>query len=118
MRLEEDPAFDPHRQRYVPFLQRDGAEQKRLMEADEAYARVICRCEGVTAGDVRAVMAQPLPPSTMAGVKRRLRCGMGRCQGAFCQPRVTAVMADALGVPQRGVPAGERGGRFVLRSVK
>lgn len=118
MRLEEDPAFDPHRQRYVPFLQRDGAEQKRLMEADEAYARVICRCEGVTAGDVRAVMAQPLPPSTMAGVKRRLRCGMGRCQGAFCQPRVAAVMADALGVPQRSVPAGERGGRFVLRSVK
>lgn len=35
----------------------------------------------------------------MDGVKRRTRAGMGRCQGGFCGPRVTQILARELGIP-------------------
>ena len=31
--------------------------------------------------------------TTVDGVKRRTRAGMGRCQGGFCMPRVTELLA-------------------------
>lgn len=114
----ENPTFDPMRERYVPWLQRDGAEQELLLAKDPSYGRVICRCEGITEGDVHTVMDLPLGPSTLAGVKRRLRCGMGRCQGGFCSPRVVDAMAAHLGIDASAVPFGEGGGRFVARRVK
>lgn len=116
--LHESPAFNPCRQRYVPYLQRDAAQQRSLIAANPAYGQVVCRCENITQGDVQAVLEGPLPPTTMAGVKRRLRCGMGRCQGAYCEPRVARAMACTWGVDECAVPYGEHGGRFVLRSVK
>lgn len=116
--LKDDPSFSPVRQAYVPFLQRDAFEQQRLLAADPTYGHVVCRCEGITEGDVRAVMAGPLPPTTLDGVKRRLRVGMGRCQGGFCMPRVVPAMADALGIASDEVLKGEGGGRCVQRSVK
>lgn len=118
LRLEPSPSFDPVRPSYVPFLKRSGSEQARLMADDPSYGRVICRCESITEGDVRAVLREKLPPNTVDGVKRRLRTGMGRCQGAFCAPRVVAVMAEALGLPETEIASGERGGRLVARMVK
>lgn len=116
--LRPDPAFDPARKRYVPFLLRSADEQRLMLERDPAYGRVICRCEHITEGDIRAVLREPLPPTTLAGLKRRLRCGMGRCQGAFCSPRIVSIMACELGVQESDVLAGEWGGRLVQRSVK
>lgn len=123
--LEEDGldvgrrrAWNGHRTRYVPFLARDEREQAQLLARDAGYGRVVCRCEGITEGDVRAIMGGTLPPTTFAGVKRRLRCGMGRCQGSFCEPRVTDVMADHLGRKPSEVLFGEGSGRLVARSVK
>lgn len=108
----------PQRTRYVPFLSRSEEEQARLAREDPSFDHVICRCELVTEGDVRAVMRGPLPPSTIAGMRRRLRCGMGRCQGGFCLPRVLAIMADELGVPAEQVPWGEGGASLSSRKVK
>lgn len=116
--LRERPDFNPHRERYVPFLERDGADQARLLAADARYGRVVCRCENVTEGDVRAVLRHPLAPTTLSGVKRRLRCGMGRCQGQFCEPRLVQAVADAWGCAPSAVPEGEYGGRVVMREVK
>ena len=41
----------------------------------------------------------------MGGLKRRLRVGMGRCQGRYC----TSVLLDLLGA-EAGAPAGELSG--------
>ena len=35
----------------------------------------------------------------MDGVKRRVRAGMGRCQGGFCSPKVVEILARELGIP-------------------
>lgn len=55
----------------------------------------ICRCEGVTAGEVRAAAALGCPGPNQA--KAWLRCGMGPCQGRQCALTVTEILAAALG---------------------
>ncbi|MBN2396990.1 MAG: (2Fe-2S)-binding protein, partial [Deltaproteobacteria bacterium] len=40
---------------------------------------------------------------TLDGVKFRCRPGMGRCQGGFCGPRVTKILARELGISEEEV---------------
>ena len=62
---------------------------------DEA---MVCRCECITAGELRAVARQKGAPEVNRA-KAFSRLGMGRCQGRLCGPAGAEVLADALGVP-------------------
>ena len=73
-------------------------EQAAAIAADKLYGRVICRCETVTEGEIVAAIKSPVGATTVDGVKRRTRAGMGRCQGGFCGPRVTQIIARELGI--------------------
>lgn len=70
---------------YPPYL-------KSLLPDDET---LICRCEEVTAGDVRgyAKLGCIGPNQTKAFG----RAGMGPCQGRYCGLSVTSLLADATG---------------------
>ncbi|WP_208852226.1 NAD(P)/FAD-dependent oxidoreductase [Roseomonas genomospecies 6] len=57
---------------------------------------IVCRCEEVTAGQVREAVT--LGVSGPNQTKSFLRCGMGPCQGRLCGPTVVEVIADARGV--------------------
>jgi NADPH-dependent 2,4-dienoyl-CoA reductase/sulfur reductase-like enzyme len=59
---------------------------------------IVCRCEEVTAGQVREAVAQGCRGPNQA--KAFLRCGMGPCQGRFCGLTVSELIAEATG---RGV---------------
>ncbi|MEI6160839.1 MAG: NAD(P)/FAD-dependent oxidoreductase [Roseococcus sp.] len=61
-----------------------------------ADGTVVCRCEEITAGQVRAAVA--LGAQGPNQVKAFLRAGMGACQGRVCGPAVHALMAEARGV--------------------
>lgn len=64
-----------------------------LCPADEV---VVCRCENITAGEVRGAVAQGcLGPNQ---VKAFLRSGMGPCQGRMCGPSVAQIVAQKRGV--------------------
>lgn len=54
---------------------------------------IVCRCEEVTAGQIRATVALGVEGPTQ--MKSFLRCGMGPCQGRLCGLTVTEVIADA-----------------------
>ena len=56
---------------------------------------VICRCEAITAGDIREGRA--LSPAEMNRAKAFTRVGMGRCQGRVCGPAAAQVLAAARG---------------------
>ena len=64
-------------------------------------ATIVCRCEEVTAGEVRA--AARLGCLGLNQLKAFTRCGMGPCQGRMCGPTVAAVLAEARGCPLRGI---------------
>jgi glycerol-3-phosphate dehydrogenase len=98
-RLEEKDNFNPIR---PPILRRfSGAshdERARLIDEDPLYGHVVCRCMNVTEAEI--VEAIRRGATTYAGVKKRTHTGMGRCQGGFDKPRVLAILARELGIPQ------------------
>lgn len=73
-------------------------KQAKLIEKNKLYGRVICRCETITEAEIVAAINEPCGATTVDGVKRRTRAGMGRCQGGFCGPRVTQILARELGI--------------------
>jgi glycine/D-amino acid oxidase-like deaminating enzyme len=72
---------------------------------------IVCRCEEVTAGRLRAEIAGGLV--SLAALKKATRAGMGRCQGRFCAATIARLCpgvpdADAFAAPRapvRPVPA-------------
>ena len=40
---------------------------------------------------------RPLGATTVDGIKRRTRAGMGRCQAGFCSPKTVEILARELG---------------------
>jgi NADPH-dependent 2,4-dienoyl-CoA reductase/sulfur reductase-like enzyme len=56
----------------------------------------VCRCEGVTRGDVDRALAEV---STAQGLKNATRIGMGPCQGAVCGQLIVRLIAARTGQP-------------------
>ena len=72
-------------------------ERDRLIKDNPMYANVICRCELVTEGEIVDAIKRPVGATTLDGVKRRTRAGMGRCQAGFCSPKTLEILARELG---------------------
>ena len=90
------------------MAQSSDEERKALIAANPAYANVICRCEMVTEGEIVEAIRRPVGATTLDGIKRRTRAGMGRCQSGFCSPKVLEILAMELGVDQSEIrKAGE-----------
>jgi glycerol-3-phosphate dehydrogenase len=96
-------SFDPQNPPRIVFNALPAAEQEELVCENPLFGRVICRCETITEGEIVAAIHSPCGARTIDGVKRRTRAGMGRCQGGFCGPRVTAILARELKIPITGV---------------
>lgn len=95
--LREKKDFIERRKPIIRFMKLSDEEKKRLIDKDPRYGRVICRCEGITEGEIVDVINRNAGARTVDGVKRRARPGMGRCQGGFCGPRVMEILARELG---------------------
>jgi len=63
------------------------------------WGRVICRCETVTEAEIVNSINSPLGARSLDMLKKRLRPGMGRCQGAFCTPKLLKILSRELQIP-------------------
>ncbi len=59
---------------------------------------LVCRCQEVTAGDIREAIRNGATDVTQ--VKLRTRAGMGLCQGRTCEFLVQQILCQELGVKQ------------------
>jgi NADPH-dependent 2,4-dienoyl-CoA reductase/sulfur reductase-like enzyme len=59
---------------------------------------ILCRCECVTVGEVRAVATEK-GADELNRAKAFSRVGMGRCQGRYCGQAAAEVVAAATGLP-------------------
>ena len=80
------------------FTRMTSVEKAEKIAANNLYGRVICRCETITEGEIVEAIHSLVGARTVDGVKRRTRAGMGRCQGGFCGPRVTQILARELNI--------------------
>ncbi len=64
---------------------------------------IVCRCEEITVGEIKQAIAEGARDVT--GVKRRVRAGMGLCQGRTCEKMVQQILCSELGLPLEAVGA-------------
>ena len=91
---EKDAALADCRKRLAEKRALD--EQNALIRQNSAYGRIVCRCESITEGEIVDAICRPVGARSLDGVKRRVRAGMGRCQGGFCSTRVMEILAREL----------------------
>lgn len=94
--LKDKSNFNPTRRPVPRFNEMTIKERQDLIERDPGFGRIICRCEMVTEGEIVDCIHRNGGATTVKGVKKRTRAGMGRCQGGFCSPRVVDILAREL----------------------
>ncbi|WP_432085747.1 FAD-dependent oxidoreductase [Streptomyces sp. bgisy095] len=66
-----------------------------LIAREPNFGAIVCHCERVTRGEIRAALASTVPPGGLDGLRRRTRARGGRCQGTFCGAEVRALFEEA-----------------------
>lgn len=89
----ERAVMDRFRQGLVEAFPWPAEQAARL--PDEA---IVCRCEAITAGELRRVVNQ-MGACEANRAKAFSRVGMGRCQGRYCGHAGAEVVAAAAGIP-------------------
>ncbi|MCI1952913.1 MAG: NAD(P)/FAD-dependent oxidoreductase [Clostridiales bacterium] len=118
MPAEMNPDFNPVRKGIVRFRELTREQQDEMIQKDPLYGRVICRCETITEGEIVAAIHSPIPARSMDAVKRRVRAGLGRCQGGFCGPRVLEILARELGVSAEEINKNDKGSYMIAGKVR
>ena len=97
--VSKNERFDPRR-KGIPELRKMAPEERAKYIAENPdYGVIICRCEEVSKGEILDALNSPCCPPTIDAVKKRVRPGMGRCQGGFCSPLVAQIIAEHEGIP-------------------
>ena len=113
-----NPCFDPKRSVTPRMATLSDEERAEYIARNPDYGVIVCRCEEVSKGEILDAMRRNVPCYTIDGVKRRVRPGMGRCQGGFCGPLVLDIIAKEKGLQPRQVRKGSFGSELLLRPTK
>ena len=107
--LNKKDDFNPIRKADYFFKNLSIDEKNELIKKIPAYGTIVCRCESITLGEILRAIHENPKATTIDGIKRRTRAGMGRCQGGFCQPVIVSVLSKELGIPYESVTKSGKG---------
>lgn len=116
--LAVNEKFNPIRRGIVKFAEQDNEGKQRLIEQDPDYGEIYCRCECVTRAEVKQALHNVLGVSTVSGVKYRTRATMGRCQGGYCETRLTQMIQEELGKQKDEILLNKNGAYMFTGEVK
>lgn len=115
---ENNQHFNPIRQKPICIKDLSEEQLNSLIEQDGDYGKIVCRCEQVSLGEIKSAINNPLGVATVDGVKRRVRAGMGRCQGGFCMPQIVRIIAEQKGIDYHQVNKGDLGSSIGAGQIK
>ncbi|MBR5451794.1 MAG: FAD-dependent oxidoreductase [Clostridia bacterium] len=115
--LEENPNFNPTRENPHAFREMSDEQKNEFIKKNADYGKIVCRCETVSEGEIRAAIRRNPPARDLDGVKRRTRSGMGRCQGGFCAPYVMELIANERGIKKEEVTKKGSGSYMVIEKL-
>lgn len=98
-----NPDFCPTRKGILRPWLLSFSERAALIREHPAYGNIICRCEGISEGELLDAIHRTLGAKSLDALKRRTRAGMGRCQAGFCTPKAMEILARELGIPMEEV---------------
>jgi len=77
------------------------SQTRKLIKTNPAYGDIVCRCEMVSAQEIREAISRGA--KTLDGIKFRTRCQAGRCHGSFCTTRAMKILAEERNIPLTAV---------------
>ncbi|MDT8287678.1 MAG: FAD-dependent oxidoreductase, partial [Elusimicrobiales bacterium] len=96
LKLEPKDDFKPLREKPVHLFQVSPERTRELIAEDPGYGDIVCRCEMVSAREIRDAVKRGA--RTLDGIKFRTRAQAGRCHGGFCTTRIMKIMREELGL--------------------
>ena len=96
---------------------RDATEEEKneMIKKNSKYGRIICRCEGISEGEILDALRENPKALDLDSVKRRTRSGMGKCQGGFCTPYITDIISKELGISPYEVTKFGKGSNLLMK---
>ncbi len=110
--------FNPYRKGIIKFSEQTPEVQDKLIKENPLYGNVVCRCETITEAEIMDAIHRPLGARSVDAVKRRVRAGMGRCQGGFCGPKVIEILARELKVSPTEITKHNDGSNMVTGKTR
>ncbi len=93
-------------------------ELERMISENPQWANVVCRCETVTEAQIVQACRGLIPSDNTDMIKRRLRPGMGRCQGGFCLTKVMKILSRERNIPLGEITKSGEGSKIVVGRLK
>ena len=115
---KKNPKFDPIRPAPKRFYQMSHEEQEMAIKQNPDYGEIVCRCETVTRAEILRAIHNPLGVHTVTGIKNRTRATMGRCQGGYCETRITEMIEEELGIKPEDVRYSRKGSYMFTGPVR
>ncbi|MFH0839725.1 MAG: NAD(P)/FAD-dependent oxidoreductase [Candidatus Omnitrophota bacterium] len=103
--------FHGHRQKTIHLFAIPFSKTQKLIKKDASYGDIVCRCEMVSAKEVRDAIKRGA--RTFDGIKFRTRAQAGRCHGSFCTTRLMKILAEELKEPVTSVTKRGNGSEIV-----
>lgn len=116
--LQENPSFNPCRRGIRRYIEMTTEEKKAAIAENPDYGEVVCRCENVSRAEILQAIHNPLGVHTVTGIKNRTRATMGRCQGGYCETRITKMIEEELGITPEEVRYSKEGSYMFTGKVR
>ncbi|MDR0855358.1 MAG: FAD-dependent oxidoreductase [Christensenellaceae bacterium] len=115
---KKNEAYNPNRKHTPHLADLSVAERDEYIKKNPDYGEIVCRCEEISKGEILDALNSPLPVYTVDAIKRRVRPGMGRCQGGFCSPLIVKMLAEKAGTPLEGIVKAETESTILYGATK
>ena len=116
--LDKKANFNPNRKPCHRVSEMDGDALNELIQKEPAYGRIVCRCEVVSEGEILDALFRSIPISSTDAIKRRTRCGMGRCQAGFCTSKLLEIIEQKLNMSRAKIAKGKQGSELLMGRTK
>lgn len=117
LQLNNKDVIKIKRKPYTSLINLTSEERDKLIKSNSDYGKIVCKCECVSLGEIKEALNSPLKPTSVDAVKRRVRAGMGRCQGGFCLTKVIQTISQTHNISEFDVVKENLGSNFYVSEI-
>ncbi|TAN59860.1 FAD-dependent oxidoreductase [bacterium] len=92
LELRKKLIFRSRRKKTIHLFNIPLSETEKLIKRDSGYGDIVCRCELVSAKEIKQAISDGA--KTLDGIKFRTRAQGGRCHGSFCTTRIMKILSQ------------------------
>ena len=96
-----------HRKQLVEMRLLTPEQKQAMIQKQPKYGHIVCFCEQISEQEVIDCIHHPCGATSIQGVKKRVRPGMGKCQGGYCEVEIAKLLARELQIPLHEVKYNE-----------